>query len=587
MPNWSDDFIEEVRSRNDIVDVISGYVKLTRKGSNYFGLCPFHGEKTPSFSVSSPKQMYYCFGCGAGGNVFSFMMNYENFTFPEAVEYLAERAGMEVPKQELSQEAKRAQNQKNLLLEIQKDAANYFYMRRKGKGGETARSYLEKRGLSEETIRKFALGYAPPYRDDLYRYLKQKGYQDQDLSESGLVRFDEKYGAGDKFWNRVMFPIQDAGGHVIGFGGRVMGDGEPKYLNSPETKIFDKSRNLYGLNLARTTRLPYLILCEGYMDVISLHQAGFTNAVASLGTSLTQGHARLLARYTKQVYLCYDSDGAGVKAILRALPILRSAGIATKVIHMDPYKDPDEFIKALGDEAYQERIDQAQNSFLFEIDNLEKNSDLSDPAGKSDFLHEMAKRLTRFEDEIERNSYMETLSKTYGVEYESLRRLVNTYGLNTPVIERPEEIQAPRKPKVQKTDEGIFKSQRLLLTWLSEHADQYSVIKKYIRPTDLEGTLFQEVAKTFFEQLEEGRANPASLISMYADEETQSQVAAMFQTDLLMQMSPEDLEKTIRETIRKIKELSIKRSSEADSIDINQMIEDKKALSQLSRLQFR
>ena len=344
---YSDDIIEEVRTKNDIVDVISQYVKLQRKGSSYFGLCPFHNEKSPSFSVSPGKQMYYCFGCGAGGNVFTFVMEYENFTFVEAMQYLAERASVELPKVDYSKEAKEAADKKAALLEINKLAAQYFYYQLRRQNGQKAWKYLVERGLTEETMKKFGLGYSDKYSDDLYKYLKGKGYKDEVLRDSGLFNVDERRGMYDKFWNRVIFPIMDVNSRVIGFGGRVMGDGKPKYLNSPETKIFDKSRNLYGLNAARTTRRKYLIVCEGYMDVITMHQAGFTNAVASLGTALTSGHASLLKRYTQEVRLLYDSDEAGIRAALRGIPILREAGVATRVVNLAPYKDPEEFIKAL------------------------------------------------------------------------------------------------------------------------------------------------------------------------------------------------------------------------------------------------
>ena len=335
---YSDDIIEEVRMKNDIVEVISQYVKLQRRGSSYFGLCPFHNEKSPSFSVSPAKQMYYCFGCGAGGNVFTFIMEYENFTFVEALQYLAQRAGVELPKLEYSQEAKEAADRRAALLEVNKRAAQYFYYKLRGKNGQTAWNYLTGRGLTEETMKKFGLGYSDKYSNDLYRYLKSKGYKDDLLRESGLFQADERRGMYDKFWNRVIFPIMDVNSRVIGFGGRVMGDGKPKYLNSPETKIFDKSRNLYGLHIARTTRQKYLIVCEGYMDVITMHQAGFTNAVASLGTALTSGHASLLKRYTQEVLLLYDSDEAGIRAALRGIPILRDAGVATRVVNLAPYK---------------------------------------------------------------------------------------------------------------------------------------------------------------------------------------------------------------------------------------------------------
>ena len=421
---YGEEIIEEVRSRNDIVDLISTYVPLKKKGSSYFGLCPFHNEKSPSFSVSRDKQMYYCFGCGAGGNVFTFLMEYENFSFPEALKYLAERAGMELPEEELNEEAKRAMDEKARLREMNKLSANYFYYLLHSKRGQKGLAYLKDRGITDATIKHFGLGYADIYNDDLYRFLKSKGYSDEELKDSALVTIDERRGGSDKFWNRVMFPIMDVNNRVIGFGGRVMGDAKPKYLNSPETVVFDKSRNLYGLNRARTSRKPYFLLCEGYMDVISLHQSGFTNAVASLGTALTAGHAALIKRYVQEVYLTYDSDEAGTRAALRAVPILREAGISAKVVRMDPYKDPDEFIKNLGAEEYEKRIHAARNGFMFSLEMLEKQYDMNSPEGKTDFFKEVSRRLLEFEDELERNNYIEAVATAYRVSRESLEKMV-------------------------------------------------------------------------------------------------------------------------------------------------------------------
>ena len=315
---YSDDLIEEIRSANDIVDVISQYVRLQRRGANYFGLCPFHNEKSPSFSVSPSKQMYYCFGCGEGGNVITFLMKYENETFQEALRKLADRAGIRLPEPEMSGEERAESDRRGKLLEINKLAAEYFYRKLRTPAGKNAMDYLKNRGLSDEIIHSFGLGYSDRYSDDLYRFMKKRGYADELLKDSGLFHFDERHGFGDKFWNRVMFPIMDVNRRVIGFGGRVMGEGKPKYLNSPETAIFDKSRNLYGLYAAKRAGKKNMIICEGYMDVISMHQAGYTNAVASLGTALTSQQCALLHRYTGDVLVIYDMDEAGVKAALRA-----------------------------------------------------------------------------------------------------------------------------------------------------------------------------------------------------------------------------------------------------------------------------
>mgnify|MGYP000199779169 FL=1 len=402
---YPEEVIEEVRTRNDIVDIVSQYVNLKKKGANYFGLCPFHNEKSPSFSVSPGKQMYYCFGCGAGGNVITFVMEYENYTFVEAVKMLADRAGIALPEVEYSKEARAQADLKNTLLEINRLAANFFYYQLKQPSGKVGYDYFkEKRRLTDDTIRHFGLGYSNKVPDDLYRYMRSKGYNDDILKETGLFFIDER-GARDKFWNRVMFPILDVNNRVIGFGGRVMGDGEPKYLNSPETKIFDKSRNLYGLNFARTSRAKYMLVCEGYVDVIAMHQAGFTNAVASLGTAFTSQHAMLLKRYTDQVVLTYDSDGAGVKAALRAIPILKEVGISVKVLNMKPYKDPDEFIRNLGKDEFQKRIDNAVGSFMFEISIIRSQYNMQDPESKTGFYNAIAKKLLEFPEKLERDNY--------------------------------------------------------------------------------------------------------------------------------------------------------------------------------------
>lgn len=342
---YPEELIEEVRMKSDIVDVVSGYVKLQKKGDRHWGLCPFHNEKTPSFSVSGSKQMYHCFGCSSGGNVFTFIMNYENYTFPEAVRFLADRAGVKLPEIEDSEETRRKADRRARLLAVNKEAATYFYYMLRSPQGQRGFQYLKGRSLTDETMHKFGLGYAGVNGALLVQHLRKKGFEDELIKEAGLANFTERSGLLSQFWNRVMFPIQDVNHRVIGFGGRVMGDGEPKYLNSPETPVFDKRRNLYGLNFARTARSGNIILCEGYLDVIALHQAGFTQAVASLGTAFTSEQASLLHRYTDHVLLAYDSDGAGVKAALRSIGILRESGLTGKVIDMRPHKDPDEFIK--------------------------------------------------------------------------------------------------------------------------------------------------------------------------------------------------------------------------------------------------
>lgn len=595
MPYYSDEIIEEVRSRNDIVDVISQYVRLQKKGSTYFGLCPFHNEKTGSFSVSQGKQMYYCFGCGAGGNAITFLMQYENFTFSEAMEALAERAGVELPKQEYTSAQRQEADKRARLLEINKEAAKYFFSLLRNERGHNALAYFRKRELSDETMRKFGLGYSDQYSDDLYRYLRSKGYEDEILKESGLVTIDERRGGYDKFWNRAMFPIMDVHNKVIGFGGRVMGDGEPKYLNSPETRIFDKSRNLYGLNFARSTRKPQLLLCEGYMDVIALHQAGFDNAVASLGTALTGGHANLLKRYTKEVYLTYDSDGAGVKAALRAIPILKEVGITAKIVNMQPYKDPDEFIKALGAEAYQERIDQAENSFLFEIRILEQQYDMKDPESKTAFYNETAKRLCGFTEKLERENYIDAVAARYMIAVEDLRRLVNRHGARIglaagePSAARAAGADDREYAKRKKKEDGMKQSQKLLLTWLIEDAGLFHKIRQYITPDDFTEEIYCKAAQILFAQFEEaGAANPAKIVSMFQSEEEQREIAEIFNATIREVRTKEDREKALKETIVRVKENSIShRSRNMDPTDMEglmKLVEAKRALEALEKL---
>ena len=585
---YSDDIIEEVRMKNDIVDVISQYVKLTRRGSTYFGLCPFHNEKTPSFSVTPSKQMYYCFGCGAGGNVYNFVMEYENYSFGEALSHLADRAGVGLPKIEYSREAREKAEQRATLLEINKLAAQYFYYQLRRESGKTAYGYLLGRGLSEETIRKFGLGYSDKYSDDLYKYLKGKGYSDELLRESGLFNVDERRGMYDKFWNRVIFPIMDVNNRVIGFGGRVMGEGKPKYLNSPETKIFDKSRNLYGLNVARTTRKNYLILCEGYMDVIAMHQAGFTNAVASLGTALTSGHASLVKRYTREVLLLYDSDGAGIRAALRAIPILREAGVTSRVVSLKPWKDPDEFIKNEGAEAFEERLNQATDSFMFRVHIAEQDFAMDAPQGQNQFFERCAEMLLELSDELERNLYIEAIVKEYGrygVGTEDIRKRVNTLAMKGTAAEK--RIQ-PKSgiPETKKKESAADKAQKLMLTWLVNYPGIFEQVEKYISPSDFVVPLYKQVAEMLFDQHKEGEINPGKLLNAFTDSEEQREVASLFNATIHLENEGEQ-QRAFSDALLRIKEESLKEKNRtwnpADMAGLQELIKAKKELEDLGR----
>ena len=582
---YPEDIVEEVRTKNDIVDIVSGYVKLQKKGSNYFGLCPFHNEKSPSFSVSPSKQMYYCFGCGAGGNAITFLMEYENYSFPEALQVLADRAGVELPKEEMTKEARAQADLRATLLEINKLAANYFYYQLKQPQGKLGYDYLTGRKLSDATILHFGLGFANKTSDDLYRYLKFKGYKDEILKETGLVSIEER-GTHDKFWNRVMFPIMDVNNRVIGFGGRVMGDGAPKYLNSPETRLFDKSRNLYGLNYARSSRKKYMLICEGYMDVIAMHQAGFTNAVASLGTAFTSQHAMLIKRYTDQVILTYDSDGAGVKAALRAIPILKEVGISCKVLNMKPYKDPDEFIKNMGAEAFQERIDQAQNSFLFEIEVLKRDYNLEDPEQKTNFYNAVARKLLEFPEALERDNYTQAVAREQFIPYQELKQLVSR--LSSRIVPGAEQTQpreqfSPRERKKEKED-GARQSQRLLLTWLIEDPKLFDKIEGIITPDDFREDLYHQVAQMVFDGHDRGDVNPAGILNHFInDEEQYKEVAALFNASLKESLNNEEQKKAFSETVIKVRKHSLDEASRnaSDIETLQKIIQAQSALKTL------
>lgn len=582
---YPEELIEEVRIKNDIVDVVSGYVKLQKKGSNHWGCCPFHNEKTPSFAVSGPKQMYHCFGCGAGGNVFTFLINYENYTFPEAVKALADRAGVNLPEIEESAEMKQKAGRRARLLEVNKEAARFFYYQLRTPHGETGYRYLKKRELSDDTMHKFGLGYAGKNGELLVKYLRSKGFEDELIKEAGLANYSERAGLLSQFWNRVMFPIQDINHRVIGFGGRVMGTGEPKYLNSPETPVFDKRRNLYGLNFARTARSGNIILCEGYMDVIAMHQAGFTQAVASLGTAFTPEQASLLHRYTDLVLLSYDSDGAGIKATLRGIGILREAGLTAKVINMKPYKDPDEFMKNLGREAFLQRIDQAENSFFFELRILEENYDLKDPESKTKFHREIARKLCEFQEDVERENYLQAVAEKYHIGFDNLRRLVLSYASQTGLVrpaERPKSgIRQKHTPK-----ESARKSQRLLLTWIVDEPSIFTKLDGYISADDFTEELYRKVAERLFADLKQGNYQPAGIISMFEDEEEQREAAGLFNTKLPELTTPQERDKAFHDILLAVKKNSYEYYVAKMGTDVNaleQVIKGKKALEALAK----
>ena len=409
---FSESFLTELTERNDIVDVVSGYVRLGKKsGSNMFGLCPFHSEKTPSFSVSPDKQIYNCFGCGKGGGVINFIMEIENLSFPEAVEFLAKRAGMPIPEEENDRESRK----RSRMLSLNRDAARFFYAQLSTPQGGAARDYMAKRRIGPATAKNFGIGFAPDTWDSLEKAMREKGYTDFELFDAGLVRKGNKGGYYDTFRNRLMFPFIDVRGNVIGFSGRILGDGEPKYMNSPETLVFNKSRNLFALNLAKKSKSGYIILSEGNIDVVSLHQAGFDSAVASLGTSLTPEQARLLSRYTNQVIIAYDNDGAGIKAAQRAIGILEKLDLKVKVLRMSGAKDPDEFIKLKGADAFRNLLESSENQIDYRLRSVTDKFDLSVDEQKVEFLKEASDLVARLPGSVERQVYAMRVASMSGV----------------------------------------------------------------------------------------------------------------------------------------------------------------------------
>ncbi len=582
---YGDDIIAEVRSRSDIVDVIGSYITLTKKGANYVGLCPFHNDHNPSFSVSRSKQIYKCFVCGEAGNVITFVMRYENITFPEAVKILAERAGIKLPEIEASDEEKKRANRKLRILEVNKEAATYFYKMLRTPHGETGLKYFKDRGLTDETMKKFGLGFAGMNGRDIVGYLRSKDFSDEEIKASGIASVSERSGLSSPFWNRVMFPIMDANHRVIGFGGRVLGDAKPKYLNSPETDVFDKRKNLYGFVYARTARTGNFILCEGYMDVIAMHQAGFGQAVASLGTAFTEEQARLLARYTQRVYLAYDSDGPGVKAALRAIDILKLAGISGRVIDMRPYKDPDEFIKGEGAEEFQKRIDNAENSFYFLIRTIHDGYDMQDPEQRTLFYREIALKLCeKFSEPLERENYLQAICEKYGIDTGKMKNLVidlASAGAGTENYKKPKQLRSenPVEENSEKT------AQAMLLTWLTDEPELLDKVKKYISVSDFTYEIYRRAAERVFNDIESGSLNPAAVVDMF-DEEEQTEIAGLFQASMPEMNTDEERRRAFFDIIIRVKENSYNKFCEENANDLSKLkesIELKKELENLKR----
>ena len=578
----SDSFLQELKMKTDIEDVISTYVTLKRRGATLVGLCPFHNEKTPSFTVYPATQSFYCFGCGAGGDAITFLKKIENLDYLDAVKTLAQRAGLQMPQEGFDDSLSKRRRR---ILEMNREAARFYHSVLLSPEGKVGYDYYIGRALSAATINHFGLGFAPNQWDALLKHMRAKGYQPAELVDAGLARKGQK-GYYDNFRNRVMTPIIDVRGNVIAFGGRVLDDSKPKYINTGDTLVYKKTNELFALNFAKDSKEDALILCEGYMDVIAMHQAGFTNAVASLGTAFTSQHAMLIKRYTDQVILTYDSDGAGVKAALRAIPILKEVGISCKVLNMKPYKDPDEFIKNMGAEAFQERIDQAQNSFLFEIEVLKRDYNLEDPEQKTNFYNAVARKLLEFPEALERDNYTQAVAREQFIPYQELKQLVSR--LSSRIVPGAEQTQpreefSPRERKKEKED-GTRQSQRLLLTWLIENPALFDKIKGIITADDFVEDLYHQVAVMVFEGHEAGNVNPAGILSRFINDEDQyKEVAALFNASLKESLNNEEQKKAFSETVIKVRKHSLDEASRnaSDIETLQKIIQAQSALKTL------
>ncbi|MBQ7039247.1 MAG: DNA primase [Clostridia bacterium] len=410
--------IQEITERTDIADLVSRYVNLKRSGNDFLGLCPFHSEKTPSFRVTPSKQMFYCFGCQKGGGAVQFLMQIENLTFVDAIKKLGAECGVAVSDDHAKDD--KAEKRRKTILAANKEAARFFYSCLSKDIGLAARQYLKSRQLSPEIIKKFGIGFAPDTWDSLKKHLFSLGFSEELLVDAGLLSRTERGSTYDRFRNRVMFPILDITGSVIGFGGRVLDDSKPKYLNTADTPVFDKSANLYALNYAKNDKSGQVIVVEGYMDVVTLYQHGIERAVASLGTALTSRQARLLKRYAKEVVLCYDGDGAGVKAAHRAIGLLREADVKAKIITLVGAKDPDEYCKKFGVEQFLANIQEAKTPVLYKIAALKENYDVTQPEQQTEFLIEVADEIAQLKEPVERDVYTREIARTYMISEEAL-----------------------------------------------------------------------------------------------------------------------------------------------------------------------
>ncbi len=551
MARYSEEILNEVRQSNDIVDVISQYVHLKRSGRNYFGLCPFHNEKSPSFSVSPDKQIFHCFGCGVGGNVITFVSQIEGLNFVETVQMLAERANVQLPTLQNNGDTQR-EILKDKVYKVNEFTAEYYHQNLYKPQAKIAQEYVKKRQLTNETLKSFRIGFSGKF-DELYQELKKQGFQEQEILESGLVNKNERGQYIDRYRNRLMFPICDARGRVIAFGGRVLDDSKPKYINSPENVVYSKGRHLFGLNVAKKGDTKKILIVEGYMDVISLHQRGITNVVASLGTALTEQQGWLLRKNSEQIILSFDSDEAGIKAKLRSIEILQNMGCDLRVLQLEGAKDPDEYILKYGNMRFQNAVDKAFSVVEFKVKILKKELNLENTNDKIKFLNEIAKLISKVDNTMEREVYIEKIAKEYDISKEAIYAEVNklTYknDKTEKVLERPKPVVTHKKVEKKEVSESIKRRENTIISiLLAGDLSIYEIIKQNIKPEDFQDEINQKIAQKLYEEFEKGNSNINGIIDNL-EQDQQNQITMIMAEDYEI----EDLEKAIDDIIQAYK----------------------------------
>ena len=556
MVKYSDELLEEIKSKNDIVDTISEYVILKRSGRNFFGLCPFHKEKSPSFSVSADKQIFHCFGCGVGGDVFRFVSKIENISFMDAVEMLANKANIELPVSDYTEDTQLTLL-KNKVYQINEMAAKFYHENLYKPNAKPAQEYVKKRRLDNNTLKNFMIGYSGRF-DELYKHLKENGFEEKEILASNLVNKNEKGQFIDRFRNRLMFPIVDVKNRVIAFGGRVLDDSKPKYINSPEDIVYSKGRNLFALNLAKAHRPDTILIVEGYMDAVSLHQRGITNVVASLGTALTEAQGRLLRRNCEKVIIGYDADGAGQAAILRGLDILRNLGCDVRILQIEGAKDPDEFVVKYGPDRLKKYMDDAISLVEFKVKMLKANLDIENINDKIKFLNETAKILTQIDNKMEREVYVDKIAKEYKVSKEAIYSEINKllYSNNNSLksIENKTVRIDKNKQEEKQVDEKILKTEKLIIYLLINYQNEvYDKFKDIIKPNLIKSIVNRQIIEKLYFQYKNGNINIDNIMNWFEDEQIVNYLSEIMTIDFEIS----NLEKSISDIINTYKRESL------------------------------